>query len=417
MSLPADVGVRGLDLPRLRASVADRFRPGSPDLRVGVEVEAIPVDAATRRPVPPEDRSGGRALVPLLRVHARERGWQEGRNYAGAPAFTTGRGGTLSFEPGGQLEYASPPERSLGALDDDLAGVLEPLARALAGEGVMLLARGVDPRTPLDEARLHLAGERYTRMAAHYARRGPWGRRMMRQTAALHINVDAPGPPFEAWRAASAAAPALLAAFANSAVVEGHPSGHRSARAAQWRSLDPGRTGLVATSADPVSDYLDFALGADAFLLGGEGIPARPFREWMAHATPGDWERHLSTLFPEVRPRRYLEFRSVDALPLRWVLVPTAILVGLLFDPTARGAAADLPPVTGGFLERAGRCGLADAGVADRVRTVLDLAEEGLAALDETVAPRAIRERVSAFRSAWTDQGRDPASGALDGLV
>lgn len=409
MSLPTQVGVGGLGLGHLRDSVARLFRPGSADLRVGVEVEAIPVDAATRRPVPP--------MVPLLRAHARARGWREGRNYAGAPAFTTGRGGTLSFEPGGQLEYASPPEASLGVLDDDVTGVLEPLARTLAREGVVLLARGLDPRTPLPEAQLHLAGDRYTRMDAHYARRGTWGRRMMRQTAALHINVDAPGPPFEAWRAASAAAPALLAAFANSSRVEGRPSGHRSARAAQWRSLDPGRTGIVATSADPVSDYLDFALGADAFLLGGAGVRARPFREWIDRADLADWERHLSTLFPEVRPRRYLEFRSVDALPLRWVAVPTAILVGLLFDPRARSAAAALPPVSGALLERAGRCGLADADVAERVRVVLDLAEGGLAALDDAVAPRAIRERVSAFRGAWTDRGRDPASGADDTLV
>lgn len=418
MSPYAGVRTGGLDAAALAATIRERFRATAPARpRVGVEVEAIPVDSVTRRPIPPEASDGGRSLVPRLRAWARENGWVEGRNYAGAPAFTTPRGGTVSFEPGGQIEYASAPRGDLAALDDEIVGVFAPLARALAVEGVALVARGVDPETPLAEARLHLGGERYRRMADHYARRGPWGRRMMRQTAALHLNVDATGPPLESWRAATNAAPALLAAFANSPRVEGGPSGHRSARAAQWRALDPGRTGLVATGPDPEGEYLDFALGADAFLLGPPDAPARPFRAWLDRAEPPDWTRHLSTLFPEIRPRGYLEIRCVDALPLRWVAVPAALLVGLLFDADARRTAAALPAPAPDLLERAGRLGLADPEVARRVARIFDLALEGLSAVEPTVASPCVRDRVEAFRRSLTDRGLDPGSIADDELL
>lgn len=240
---------------------------------------------------------------------------------------------------------------------------------------------------------------------------------MMRQTAALHLNVDAPGAPFEAWWAATAAVPALLAAFANSPRVEGGPSGYRSVRAAQWRSLDPTRTGLPATGPDPVAEYLTFALGADAFLLGPEGLEARPFGRWLGHADLDDWSRHLSTLFPEVRPRGYLEIRSVDALPLQWISVPTALVVGLLGDARARRSAAALPTAAPDLLERAGRLGLADPEVAERAARVFDLALEGLAEIDDAVVPSRIRSRVEAFRRAWTDRGRDPGLHPDDALV
>jgi glutamate--cysteine ligase len=303
-------------------------------------------------------------------------------------------------------------------MEADLLDVVPSLASALEDEGIELVARGVDPTTPLSDARLWVAGDRYRRMAAHYARRGPWGRRMMRQTAALHINIDAPGPPFESWTVANAAAPALLAAFANSPVVEGAPSGHRSVRAAQWRCLDPTRTGILPGAGDSVDEYLDFALGADAFLLGPEREGARSFEAHLGQATQDDWHRHLTTLFPEVRPRGYLEVRSVDALPLHLVALPVALLAGLLFDDGIRARAhAILPPPDPDLLERAGRLGLTDPEVAERVRIVFDLGIEGLESLSPEVVGPDLVARVERFRSSFTDEALDPGHRRGDRLV
>lgn len=394
----------------LRERIRALFRPG-PEQRVGVEVEAIPIAAETGRPVEPGD------LVRAVRSLAAERGWPESTNYAGAPSFATPSGGLLTFEPGGQIEYATAPMLNLGRLDDDVRGTLRPLGERLAEEGVRLLSRGLDPRTPLSDTRLHVAGERYSRMTEHLGRIGPSGHRMMRQTAALHLNVDVAGPPFEGWRAACAIAPALLAAFANSPWSEGRPTGHRSTRAAQWRLLDPSRTGLVATGPDPVGEYLEFALGARAFLLGPAGVPAQPFERWLPGASEAQTEAHLSTLFPEVRPRGYLEVRSVDALPLRWIAVPTALVVGLLFHPAARAEAAATPAWTAEELEWAGRCGLSDPGIAARVDRLFDLAESGLASLGAEVAPEAIRQRVRDYRRTMTDLRLDPGATEAGDLI
>lgn len=394
---------------RLQRAVAALFETTSEE-RVGIEVEALPVASDGGTPVPPID------LLDLVRSRALREGWVESTNYAGAPAFRTLSDGVLTFEPGGQLEYATAPFRRLSMLEDDLRRTLEPIAGDLAAAGVRLLARGIDPRTPVHETRLHLNGERYRRMTKHLSRKGESGPRMMRQTAALHINIDAPGPALEGWRAATAVTPALLALFANSPMLDGVATGHRSVRSAQWRTLDPSRTGLIALGADPVSEYRDFARGAESFLLGGEEEPARPFREWLEVATDTDIDNHLSTLFPEVRPRGYLEVRALDALPLRWVILPTALLAGVLFDPLARRRAASLSPADT-LLERAGRCGLADPGVAGFASEVFDLAEDGLSRLDSSVVPTSIRDRVAHFRSEVTARALDPGAAPGDDLI
>ena len=419
MTIIGDSPAQGLERADLRRRIAGLFSPTVGAPRVGVEIEAIAVERATGRPVrPTPGREGEAATAKIIEAWARQRGWRTDPSASGSPTFVGPNGRSVSFEPGGQIEYASAPVTTLAQLDTDLVDVLSSLATALAAEGIELLARGVDPTTPLAEARLWLEGERYRRMAAHYARRGPWGRRMMRQTAALHINVDAPGPPFEAWAVANAATPALLAAFANSPLVEGRASGHRSTRAAQWRSLDPTRTGIFGGAGDPVADYLDFALGAEAFLLAPEGEPARPFESYLGEAAPDDWDQHLTTLFPEVRPRRYLEMRGIDSLPLDLALLPVALLVGILFDDDTRARArAALPVPQLSALERAGRLGLADREIADQVAMVFDLGIEGLRSVGPAVAGPEFADRLERFRCSFTDAGLDPGHRPDDRLV
>lgn len=398
----------------LLADLRDRAfaaRPG-PD-RVGVEVELIPVYADSGRVVPVREGCGDSpapALLDFLGAHGGTRGWRFVTSTSGVPGFSLPGGGVLTVEPGGQVEYSSPAFTRVDALVQRLDEVVFPLLRAGAEAGLAFVTRGLDPVNPLAGAALQLDGERYTRMAAHYDRRGPWGRRMMRQSAAVHVNVDLGDAPGERWTVANRAVPVWTAAFANSPRAEGRLTGHRSTRAAQWRRLDPGRTGVVADGDAPWERYLDFAVAADAFLLGPPGIPARPLHAWLRGGAlhPGAWRRHLSTLFPEVRPRGYLELRSFDALHPRWYAAPVVLTVGLLYDPTARRAAAELlPPPTPECLERAGREGLGDPGLARLVRDAAALALEGAARLGPVVGGRSL-EVARTFVDELTRRGLDP---------
>lgn len=387
--------------------------PGSGLPRCGVEVEFIPVDRATGRPAVPGATDDGPGTAALLRSHGCARGWREVATPAGVPAWDLPDGGRVSFEPGGQIELSTRPETSLATLDGVLHRVLEPLGEHLDAAGIDLLARGLDAGTPLEDARMVLAGPRYPRQQAHYDRRGPEGRTMMLQTAGIHVNLDPGAVPLEAWAAANRIVPHLIALFANAPERFGHPSDHRSHRAALWRRLDPTRNRAFGSDDAPWEPYLDFALDADAFLLGAAEEPALPFRAWWAReATPADFAAHLTTLFPEVRPRGYLEIRSPDALPLRWCIVPAAVCTAVLHDDAARRE------VLAGFsdpseerLERAGRLGLGDAALAEECRRLRGWV---LAALERpgvggAGADRAtVRARTEAFFAAFLDQGRDP---------
>jgi glutamate--cysteine ligase len=259
------------------------------------------------------------------------------------------------------------------------------LEEAASAAGLQLVTRGIDPMNPIEAYPLAVGSERYLRLAAHLATLGPAGGRMMRQTSSIQVNVSWGEDPLEEWTVANRAAPYLLAVFANSPRYEGAPTGHRSARAWQWRSLDPMRTGIPLDASDPVEAYLRFALGAGAILLGESGADVRPFAEWVQSgcASMADWEDHLSTLFPEVRPRGYLELRGLDALPIRWWTVPLTILAGLLVDPVARREALEsLGPPSGALLERAGREGLGDPEIRAGAEQLWELALAGISRLD-----------------------------------
>lgn len=405
----------GAPSPRVSRALVERhvaevlFAPSSGPPRIGAEVELVPVDAESRRRVPIEtDDPDVAASGPILRALARSRGWATGTSAAGAPAFWPPGGGEVSFEPGGQIEYSAPPHPSIRALVDDLTGVVREIVQAGERGGVVFVCRGFDPDGATDEARLELTLPRYRRMAAHYDRRGPWGRRMMRQSAAIHVNLDSGPEPLLRWRVANRAAPALLAIFANSPRAGGRETDHRSWRAAQWRRLDPTRTGLPGGLRPTPGAYATLVRRAEAFALGPEGRAAVPFDRWIeTGADMDDLRRHLTTLFPEVRPRGYLELRLFDALPPGWYAVPLVVASGLLYDPEALTEAdALLEPVGTESLETAGRSGVRDAALRRHALEIFDLALEG--ARRAGIADGRSLERARDFRARLTARGLDP---------
>jgi glutamate--cysteine ligase len=377
-------------------------------LRVGLEVEVIPVSASTGRRVPPWSPAEP-STVTLLDALAAHHAWSRCVAPSGAPAYRTSTGGRWSFEPGGQLEYSSPPFTSVDALLQDVECNVATVSREASARGIRLLARGVDPFNAPQHAPLVLEGERYRRMAAHFGRLGPAGHCMMCQTAAVHVNVDPVAPTPSSWRVANAMAPVLLATFANSRRYAGAETGARSWRAEQWRRLDPRRTGVFGPCAEPGEAYLDFALDAPAFLL-GDAEDARPFREWLPAGVGVEaFERHLSTLFPEARPRGYLELRSFDALPLRFLPAACVLVVGVLQDPRSLAHALELLPTpTGDHLSIAGGSGLSDPGLGTLAGELATLGLEGAARLGPEVVGVPSLESAEAFFQELTRQGRDP---------
>lgn len=388
------------------------FAPSHGPPRIGAEAEFLALDIGTRLPVPIVAERGP-ATLPLLRRLSAEGGWREEPSPSGAPRWRIPARGALSHEPGGQLEFSADPHASIDALLDTLRTVILPLRRAAADAGIALLAAGIDPFNSLERTPLQLHGERYARMDAHFARRGPAGARMMRQTASFQVNLDW-GPPEEAWlrwRVLHAAAPYLTAIFANSPCYGGAPTGHRSFRAAQWRALDPARTGVLPCGPDAAAEYLAWALAAPPILLpGSDGVT--PFAEQLAGGVVGlpEWRVHLSTLFPEIRPKGFLEVRSLDAAgPEEWAAA-LALLSGLVLHPGSLRAAVELlGPPSEARLARAGKIGFADPQFARTAGELWEIAFRGCAALGERWIDAAALEEARTWADAYTRRGRAPA--------
>jgi glutamate--cysteine ligase len=235
---------------------------------------------------------------------------------------------------------------------------------------------------------------------------------MMRQTAAFQVALDLDDEPWLRWRVLNAAAPYFVAIFANSSTYAGEETGCPSTRAQVWRALDPARTGVPWGVADPLGTYLDFALDAPAILLPTVHGEYLRFGDWVARAEPtlDEWHDHLTTLFPEVRPRGHFELRSADAVAPRWYAAPLALAVGLTYEPRALRAAADLlgPPDLG-LLDQAGRLGLRDPAMAASAADLVQLALQGCAGLGPAYFHPADLEQARAFFDRYTLRGRSPA--------
>lgn len=388
--------------------------PGPP--RIGAEVELIPVSMDTGAQVPIVSIDGPSTL-PLLRGFGARHGWTEQGSAYGVPQFQVPDGGIISYEPGGQIELSAAAFPSATALIRSLRATVLPLMDAARDEGIELLSVGVEPRNGIEDVDLQLPGTRYVRLTRFLESIGTGGTRMMRQTAAMQVSVDFGAEPLLAWRVLNAMAPYVTAIFADSPVYRGEPTGHRSWRAHIWRELDGGRTGCFACD-DPVTEYLDFALAAPAILLGDE-TDARPFAEWNARgcAGPDEWRAHLTTLFPEVRPKGFVEVRSADAVAPQWYAAPLVLLAGIVYHPPTLRAAADLLGAPDpGLLHAAGRDGLSDPRIAPVARDLADLALAGAAALPGFFDGDALDE-AAAFFARYTRLSRSPADDVLDGYA
>ena len=396
-------------------SVRERlFAPDASDRRfIGAEVEMLALYAESGWPCPLEQTGGDRrSTLGFLRGYGRSRGWRERRSAKGSPYFALANGSTLTFEPGGQLELCTVPSGSVSDLIRGTKEVLLDLRAAARGEGIVLASVGIDPENPIDRVPLQLSSPRYLAMTRYFETIGPSGVRMMRQTAATQLSLDPGRRPEERWRLLCDLAPYLTAIFANSPRYEGRETGDRSFRARCWRQLDQSRTGIPYPECPPAEAYTRFALEAvDMTRMDADG-GYRTFGEWASDddATVAQWENHLSTLFPEVRPRGHLELRSIDAVEPELVAAALVLVAGLIYDPMSAGEARELVAAADEeMLNRAAHCGLRDGVLLSRCQTLVEIGLRGARALGAEVIAETELDEAAVLFARLTGQGLSPA--------
>lgn len=331
-------------------------------------------------------------------------------------------GSRLTLEPGGQLELSSAPFRTIDEVCTAAASDMALLDQACDQCQVELIALGADPLRPPERVAL---GPRYQAMEHYFDHLGWAGRTMMCNTAAIQVNVGLGDPADTAsrWRLANRLGPTLIACFANSPFSSGLPSGWQSSRLRSWWALDPSRSAPVCCDVDPATAWADYALDARVMLIKAADdhfVPVMEelsFGQWLRDGhelgwpTVDDLSYHLTTLFPPVRPKGWLELRMFDALPSPTWQVAVAVTGALLTDPALeRDLDVALDPVADLWVDAA-QLGLAHPDLARSAIAVFDLALDALAASGVS-GPR--RELVVAYAERWVRRGRSPADDRLD---
>lgn len=344
----------------LRGLVERLFQPAAtqrPDGAMGAELEVIPIRNRSLRRVPIHANQEGPGTADIARDAARREGWQEDVDDYGAPRWNMPAGGRLCYEPGGQFEIISPIFASAAGLSIHLRDTIRVLRASAESADVQLLTLGIDPYNTIDTVALELHAPRYDVMAAYFNGIGESGTRMMRQTASVHVSVELGAHVMQRWALLNSLAPYLIAIFANSSRYGGRPTGYASYRAHQWQTLDPTRTGLPFDAVDPVGAYTRFARNAGRIL--SEDGP------------------HLTTLFPEIRPRGYFEIRSLDSMePDRIEEALHFISTVVHTADTAAAAASIVGPPDSSLLSRAALNGKSDPLLGTRIGQLEQLIAE-----------------------------------------
>lgn len=313
---------------------------------VGLEYERFGVLTDTLDPVPYEgERSVEALLHRLIREHRWEPHQEDGR------VLGARRGSTrITLEPGCQVELSGGVHAGLDPMRLELQTYLEEIEAAATPLGITFLGVGMQPLAPLGRIPW-IPKRRYALMREYLPTRGRRAHVMMKQTACIQANIDYDGEAdaLEKMRVAMALSPLVTALFANSPLTEGRPNGFMSARAWAWRDTDPDRCGLlpfVFRDGAGFGDYLDYALDVPLFFIvrNGDYIPAggisfrRFIREGLGGERPTlqDFETHLTTLFPEVRLKHYIELRGTDSGDPSACLALAALWKGILYDPPSR---------------------------------------------------------------------------------
>ncbi|MFT3989368.1 glutamate--cysteine ligase [Aestuariivirga sp.] len=399
------------DTPQARAPIeskdqligylASGSKPKS-EWRIGTEHEKFPFLTDTLEPVPYAGPRSIRALLEGLRDRFGWEGVYEGDNII---ALADPKSlANISLEPGGQFELSGAP---LETVHDTCAEVNEHIGQVReVGDqlGIGFLGLGASPKWTRAETPIMPKG-RYNIMAPYMDRVGRYGRDMMFRTCTVQVNLDfgSEADMVKKLRVSVALQPVATALFANSPFLEGKPNGYLSFRSEVWTDTDKARSGMLPFAFEPgmgFERYVDFALDVPMYFIMRDGkflnTAGESFRKFLAGKLPQlpgekptmkDWADHLTTIFPEVRLKKYLEMRGCDSGPTRRLCALPALFTGLLYDDEAleggwqlvkdwtaeeRQALRDAVP------KRALNAMIRGRSVRDISRDVLELARGGL---------------------------------------
>jgi glutamate--cysteine ligase len=325
--------------------------------RIGTEHEKFPFLTDSLRPVPYEGKRSIRALLEGLNARFEWPPIMEGKTIIGLSE--PGGGGSISLEPGGQFELSGAPLETVHETCEEVHQHLAQVREVGDELGIGFLGLGFSPLWTRAETPVMPKG-RYAIMAPYMDRKGRLGRDMMFRSCTVQVNLDF-GPEADMvkkLRVSLALQPVATALFAASPFTEGRPNGFKSFRSAVWLDTDPDRTGMLPFVFEPgfgFERYVDYALDVPMYFVARNGryidCSGESFRRFMEGRLPQlpgerptfkDWGDHLTTIFPEVRLKRYLEMRGADSGQWRRLCALPALWTGVLYDERSLDGAYEL---------------------------------------------------------------------------
>jgi len=353
MSVPQSGGGPITSKDDLISSLSDGCKPKD-QWRIGTEHEKFGFDLKTLAPLPYEGKPGVRAMLEGLQRF----GWQpinEGPNIIGLKQG----GAAISLEPGGQLELSGAPLRSLHETCAETNEHLEQVKTIATEIGVGYLGLGFHPSARIEDVPVMPKG-RYGIMKRYMPRVGGLGLEMMFRTCTIQVNLDfsSEADMVKKFRVGLALQPIATAMFAASPLREGKPNGFLSYRSHIWTDVDNDRSGMlpwVFEDGMSFERYVDYALDVPMYFVYRDGkyhdVAGKSFRDFIARKLPGlehieptmaDWADHLTTIFPEVRLKKFLEMRGADGGLWRRICALPALWVGIYYDQSSLDAAWDM---------------------------------------------------------------------------
>jgi glutamate--cysteine ligase len=353
MSIPQSAGGPIGSRDDLVTHLSDGSKPKA-DWRIGTEHEKFVYDLRTHKPLPYDGTPGIRVLLEGMQRF----GWEpvkEGENIIGLSQA----GASLSLEPGGQFELSGAPLKTVHETCGEV-NTHQEQARVVADEiGAGVIGLGFAPTWSMQETHQMPKG-RYQIMRRYMPKVGGYGHEMMFRTCTVQVNLDfaSEADMVKKFRVGLALQPLATALFANSPFREGKPSGFLSYRSQVWTDVDNDRAGMlpwVFEDGMSFERYVDYALDVPMYFVYREGkyhdVAGRSFRDFLARKIPevaqfepqmSDWADHLTTIFPEVRLKKFLEMRGADSGSWRRICGLPALWVGIYYDQAALDAAWDM---------------------------------------------------------------------------
>lgn len=323
--------------------------------RIGTEHEKFAYRIDDHTPLSYDSSPGIRDLLEGMQQF----GWQPVFEDGNVIALSGDNGANISLEPGGQFELSGAPVETLHQTCDEVHEHLRQIREVNKDLGVAMIGIGFHPTLRREDAPWMPKG-RYKIMREYMPKVGTMGHDMMLRTCTVQVNLDFADEADMArkMRVGMALQPIATALFANSPFREGKATEYVSLRSHVWTDVDPDRSGILPFVFDDnfgFEQYVDYALDVPMYFVARDGkyidASGQSFRDFLDGNLPalpgekptmGDWEDHTTTLFPEVRLKRFIEMRGADGGPWRRICALPAYWVGLLYDGEALDASWDL---------------------------------------------------------------------------